>query len=141
MTQTCEPSTLLTPTRRGPSTAPPVLISVPNLAPASRGPRPRVRRRRLRREIRVAGYALLAILPLSTAFVTFGGDKLPPLAPRLTAEHRVASVERGDRQAPVISLAPLEPVVSVRRDLDAPVILPGYLLPADTPEESSDGGH
>ena len=42
----------------------------------------------------------------------------------------------------MISLEPLEPViVTVHRELNTPVILPGILLPADTPEESSDGGH
>jgi hypothetical protein len=142
MTQTCETSNLLTPTRPRPSQALPVLISIPNLATTSRGHRPRTRRRRLRREVRVAGYFLLAILPASMAFVAFAGERLPTLAAGLTVERRATSAEPALRPAAVISLEPLEPViVNVRRGLEAPVILPGYLLPADTPEESSDGGH
>ena len=141
MTQTCESTSHPTPTRRRASTPLPVLISIPNLATASRSPRPRPRRRRLRREVRVAGYALLAILPFSMAFLAFGADGLSPLAATSSVEHRATSTELDIRQAPVISLAPLEPVITVRRDLDTPVILPGILLPADTPEESSDGGH
>ena len=143
MTQTHEPLNLLTPIRPRPAEALPVLISIPNLATASRGPRPRTRRR-LRRELRVAGYVLLAIMPVSMALVAFGGERLPTLAAGLTVERRATSVsaEPAARPAAVISLEPLEPViVTVRRELPAPVILPGILLPADTSEESSDGGH
>ncbi len=144
MTQTCELSNRLTPARRRPSAALPVLISIPKLATSCRGRRPQARRRRLRREIRVAGYAFLAILPASMALVAFGGERLPTLAAGLTVERRAASAsdESAPRPAAVISLEPLEPVVvTVRRELDAPVILPGYLLPAEPPEESRDGGH
>jgi hypothetical protein len=95
----------------------------------------------LRREVRITGYALLAILPLPMAFFAFGSDGLSPLAATLTVEHRAGSTEPDLRQAPVISIAPLEPVITVQRDLSPPVILPGILLPADAPEESSDGGH
>ena len=146
MTQTRETSNLLTPTRPRPAEALPVLISIPNLATSARGPRPRARRRRLRREVRVAAYVLLAILPASMALVAFGGERLPTMAAGLTVECRDASAstsaETTSRPAAVISLEPLEPVVvTVHQDLDAPVILRGDLLPADTPEESSDGGH
>jgi hypothetical protein len=142
MTQTCELTTLTIPGRRRPSTALPVLISIPNIAPAARARRPRPRaRRRLRREVRAVGYALLVIMPLSMAFATFGGDKLPPLASNRIAEDPATSAEGPTRRASVISLAPLEPVVTVQGEFEAPVFLPGYLLPADTPEESSDGGH
>jgi hypothetical protein len=144
MTQTHETQYLLTPTRRRPVAAPPVLISIPNLATPSRGPR--TRRRRLRREIRLVGYALLAILPVSMALVSFAGERLPTTAAGLSIERQesLASTEAEPavRRVAVISLEPLEPVVvTVRRELPTPVILPGILLPADTPEESSDGGH
>jgi hypothetical protein len=144
MTQTLETSNLLITTRPRAFEALPVLISIPNLATSGRGARPKVRRRRLRREVRVAGYVLLAILPASMALVAFAGERLPTMAAGLTVERRDASAETATapRSAGVISLEPLEPVVvTVHRELEAPVTLPGYLLPADTPEESSDGGH
>ena len=144
MTQTHETPILLTPTRRRHASALPVLISIPNLAMSNRGSR--TRRRRLRREIRVVGYALLAILPVSMALVSFAGERLPTMAAGLTIERQDSSAsnpaEPSVRRVAVISLEPLEPVVvTVRRELPTPVILPGILLPADTPEESSDGGH
>ena len=146
MTQTCcetsiPPTTI--PARRRPSMALPVLIQVPTLGSPGRATRRPVRRR-LRREVRVTGFALLALLPLAFTLFSFGGDKIPSLpASSLTVEHPATEAESdlATRQPGVISLAPLEPVVTIRRELDAPVFLPGYLLPADPPEESSDGGH
>jgi hypothetical protein len=92
------------------------------------------------------GYALLAILPVSMALVSFAGERLPTMAAGLTIERQKSlastSAEPAVQRVAVISLEPLEPVVvTVRRELTTPVILPGILLPADTPEESSDGGH
>jgi hypothetical protein len=145
MTQTCcETSILPTPARRRTPAAPPVLIQVPNLGPSPRAFRRPVRRRRLRKEVRIVGIALLALFPIAFTLFTFGGDKLPSRrASRLTVEHPEAQAEPepATRQPGVISLAPLEPVVTIRRELDPPVILPGYLLPADASEEPSDGGH
>jgi len=144
MTQTLETANSLTLSRPRAFEALPVLISIPNLAITSRGVRPKVRRRRLRREVRLAGYALLAILPVSMALVALAGDRWSPRAPGLTVERRGGLVESSTNRPPTcsISLEPLEPViVNVHRELEAPVILPGYLLPADTSEESSDGGH
>jgi hypothetical protein len=144
MTETLETSNLLITTRPRAFEALPVLISIPNLATSGRGARPKVRRRRLRREVRVAGYVLLAILPASMALVAFGGERPPTMAAGLTVERRGDSADHSiaPRPTPSISLEPLEPmVVTVHRELEAPVILPGYLLPADTSEESSDGGH
>jgi hypothetical protein len=91
----------------------------------------------------VAGYLLLALLPASMAYFVLGGERLPTLAVGLSVEAREAADadEIVPRRAAMISIEPLEPVISVRRDVDAPVILPGYLLPADAAEESSDGGH
>jgi hypothetical protein len=89
------------------------------------------------------GYALLVIFPLSMAYVTLAGDKVSPVTASLVVEHRATTSESSiaAAQSAVISLAPLEPVVTVQREFSAPVILPGYLLPADAPEEPSDGGH
>jgi hypothetical protein len=135
MIQTCEPKTRSTPARR--RSAPlPVLISIPTLETASQPRRVRVRRRRLRREVRVAGYALLILMPLSMAFATFTGDKRPFLTASPLPEH----AETADPQTS-ISLSPLEPIVAADRQADEPVILPGLLLPVDASEESSDGGH
>jgi hypothetical protein len=141
MTETCELSTRPTPARQRPSAALPVLISIPKIAVDSRSPRLRVRRRRLRREVRAVGYALLIFFPLSMAWFTFGGGKRPAEASSLVVDRPVNSAGVSTSTAPMISLAPLEPVVTVQRDVDAPVFLPGYLLPADPAEESSDGGH
>lgn len=145
MTQTYETTHATTmPARRRPAGPLPVLISVPDLAPPRQvtrvTSRPRARRR-LRREVRVAGYLLLALLPASMAFFVLGGERLPTLAVGLTAQAREPADEAAPRRAAMISIEPLEPVISVRRSMDAPVILPGYLLPADAVEESSDGGH
>ena len=143
MTQTLETLNMPSQVRRRPTEALPVLISVPKLTARVRGPRARGRRR-LRREVRVAACALLAILPASMALFAFSGDGLPTLAAGLTIGRPATSSpdEPATRPAAVISLEPLEPVVvTVGRDPEPPVILPGILLPADTPEESSDGGH
>jgi hypothetical protein len=138
MTQTFETPTLPTQSRPLPIGALPILISVPKLTAHVRGPRP-CGRRRLRREVRVAACALLALLPVSMALVAFAGNRLPTLAAGLTI---AGPDEATPRPTAVISLEPLEPVVvTVRRELEPPVILPGILLPVDTTEESSDGGH
>ena len=134
MTQTSVSLTLSTVAGLRAVAPPPVLIVVPNLANPAGKIQPRVRRRRLRREVRFAGYALLVIFPLSLALGSFGGDRFPSPAPG----------DRGpvpSRIHPTISLAPLEPIVAVERDRETPVFLPGYLLPADTPEDMSHGGH
>src|SRR4051812_5588429 len=93
MTQTQDTATLLTPARRRSASAVPVLIQIPNLGP-SRAPQRRVRRRRLRREVRVAGYLMLAVVPISIAFASLGGPRLSPLAASslaIPAESEVAS--------------------------------------------------
>jgi hypothetical protein len=141
MTQTCEYSTRLTPARRRPSAALPVLISIPKIAVDVRSPRPRARRRRLRREVRVVGYAMLVVFPLSMAWAVLGGDKRPAEASSLVVDRPGTWGEAANAQAHVISIAPPEPVVTVQREAETPVSLPGFLLPADPVEESSDGGH
>lgn len=141
MIQTCEPKTRTSPARRRTS-ALPVLISIPNLAQPSRNPRVRVRRRRLRREVRVAGYLLLILLPLSMALATFAGDRRPfQTSAELVVEPPVTRVASIELQAP-ISITTLEPsTADDRQPVDEPVVLPALSLPVVAPEESSDGGH
>src|SRR4051794_23943883 len=107
MTQTCETAILPTPARRRAAAALPVLIEIPNIAVAAQAPRVRARRRRLRREVRLAGYALLAIFPLSLAVVSVGSDRLRPLSTGRTAAGPAGSdpVPNPTRPAPLISLA------------------------------------
>jgi hypothetical protein len=99
------------------------------------------RRRRLRREVRVAGYALLILLPLSMALATFAGERRPFLtSSQPVVENPATRPQVVELQAPV-SLSPLEPILAADRQADASIVLPGVLLPVDAPEESSDGGH
>lgn len=135
MTQTLETPTMLSPTRRRPRPALPVLIRIPTLAPSGASRR-RTPRRRLRREVRVAALALLSILPLTLSIFALAGDRVIPRAAPVAADGEAL----GRPGAPSITIS-LEPVVTVRRDLETPVFLPGYLLPVEAAEESSDGGH
>ena len=138
MIQTQDTTALMTPALRRSVSAVPVLIQIPNLGPM-RAPQRRVRRRRLRREVRVAGYLLLAILPISVAFASLGGYRLSPLAASsLTIPPE--SEAPTSREVPAVSLS-LEPISPVSRDFEASVFLPGTLLPADSTEEGGDGGH
>ncbi|MGE3819727.1 MAG: hypothetical protein AB7I30_09845 [Isosphaeraceae bacterium] len=124
--------------------APPVLlIEVPAVAPLVRQARrpsraatervriwgvmdPPRRRRRLRREVRLAGYALLALTSLSTAGILLQGGP-------------DTSVPRSENavRPPAISLS-IEPAAVLRPG--GTVVLPGYLLPADVSEEPSHAG-
>ncbi len=143
MTQTQDPRPTIAPARRRASSPVPVLIQIPAIA---RGTRPsstmgRVvprRRRRLRREFRLAGYALLLLLPVGMALSLLGGDRRPAL------------VVSGPGHASDLDAAPLPETIAITLDpvvippceaAEPPVILPGYLLPADSTEESKDGGH
>jgi hypothetical protein len=138
MIPTQDTTTLLTPALRRSVSAVPVLIQIPNLGP-SRVPQRRARRRRLRREVRVAGYLLLAILPITIAFASMGGYRLSPLAASSLALPSESEASTS-REVPAVSLS-LEPISSVSRDFECPVFLPGTLLPADSTEEGGDGGH
>ncbi len=141
MIQTCEPKPRTAPARRRSSAPLPVLISIPNIAPATRTPKGRVRRRRLRREVRIVGYALLIVLPLSMALATFAGDRRSfPVSGKLVVDHQASAAPAVELQAPV-SLSPLEPIATFDREERGPVILPGVVIPVDDLEEPSDGGH
>jgi len=144
----------------------PVLIQVPHVRPnPTRGlhsvrhaettlrprgaPQPR---RRLRREVRVAGYTLLALFPLVLALSHWNDPRsIPHSATRLLSlpSHRSQreAVDGGaDRGAwisasavtfpPAQVLLSIEPVgTAVDCDAETPVVFPGYLLPDDHHEE------
>ncbi len=144
MTQILEPSNCSMPARRRTLPAAPVLIRVPALsAPTVGGRRAPVRRRRLRREIRVAGYWLLALIPPSVACATWGGSHTPMLLAVNSPDRSVAAVASlTDDAQPRIMLS-IEPVAAPQLREAAPcsVVLSGQLLPADAPEETAHGGY
>jgi hypothetical protein len=144
----------------------PVLIRVPSLAgsgphvrlrPARLRPRSEfagtpTRRRRLRREVRVAGSALLFCVPMAFALVTAWGPRptsgaaTPPVfEPRPVV---VASAAELAEPAPVEAARPLatisfEPMPeNPRPEVQVvPVVRPaGFLLPDDGPEEPAHAG-
>jgi hypothetical protein len=120
----------------------PILIQVPSLtAPARRSAGARRRRRRLRKEVRVAGLTMMSVLPVGFLLLALGGaqpverparSKVPTaVAPARTVEapcDRDASVELAD--APVASIA----------SAPVPVVFHDYLLPVDGPEEPDHAG-
>ena len=140
MTMTQELPTLARPARRRELPAVPVLIRVPMMAgvvPISR-PDSR-RRRRLRREVRVAAFALLFASPVFLGVFLLGSDR--PGSSVIAATSR----DSGDQNPPLLALpsrpGPIVTLSAPSRDRGVPVILPGYLLPADATEETSDGGY
>jgi hypothetical protein len=144
----------------------PVLILVPHVRPSSTqclsfaGPTaaaPRLRgvrrpRRRLRRQVRVAGYTLLGLLPLLLAWSRWtdaqsirhpwsrllllpshrSGREAPDGGTEPGAWNSASAVTTSP--APV--LLSIEPVgTAVDSDTETPVVFPGYLLPDDHHEE------
>ena len=142
-----------------------ILIQVPSVGPATRTRTtrqarrpsssalewarvhgtPRVKlapRRRLRREIRLAGYALMMAAPLTLAALLLAG------AP--AADARSADGSAGPRSRITASIRPpavflsLEPAILLpatsTSSPESPVVLPGYLLPDDGFEEPAHAG-
>ena len=141
MTRTLESQSCPAPARR-PSVMPlPVLIRVPALVGAGSGcSRRAVGRRRLRREFRVAGCWLLALIPAGLACATWGGDHPPSLLalnPPQQADGTVAGRPGTSPSNSTISLS-LEPATL---PVTGPVTLTGQLLPAEPAEEPAHGGH
>ena len=142
MLQTCEPRTRSNPARRR-SAPVPVLIAIPAVSLNTRAPRGRVRRRRLRREVRVAGYALLILLPITMALATLASDRRALARPGSLEgdDAPLAQVASSVRLEAPISLSsdeltpPAEPAPAVR------VFLPGVVVPVEASEEPSHGGH
>jgi hypothetical protein len=149
-----------------------LLISVPRVAaprvrpegtmrlrPIGRGRSPaRPGRRRLRREVRLAGWALLSLVPLLGAGTLDWGSlrsrvlALPvsialatnrdraevaaAIAPELPAGEPVSPTN-----APPVVVLSIEPALGAPvSDAEIPVVFPGYLLPDDSLEEPAHEG-
>jgi hypothetical protein len=114
------------------------------------------RKRRLRREIRIAGCALLLLAPLFSA-CTLGWSTGPVrvLACSIneaTAAERVPALVSGGNELPVrpeipavdstgVVVLSIEPAaMSPAADAEVPVIFPGYVLPDDSLEGSTHEG-
>ncbi len=148
-----------------------ILILVPHVRPSSTqclsfaGPTaaaPRLRgarrpRRRLRRQVRVAGYTLLGLLPLLLAWrhwtdaqsIRHPGSRLLLLpshrsgreAPDGGTEPRACNSASAVTTSPTPVLLSIEPVgTAVDSDTETPVVFPGYLLPDYHHEEPVDEG-
>jgi len=119
----------------------PILIRVPALRPPGRAggwPPVRARRRRLRKEVRLAGLTLMSVLPASLLLLTLGGAR-PVARPAVSQATGVPAAPARAVESCRVSLsfeptgdpAPRAALVSV------PVVFPGYLLPGDGHEESA----
>jgi hypothetical protein len=134
----------------------PLLIQVPAVRPVTRRARrpsasatARVRasslpyariqpRRRLRREVRVAGSALLVVVTLALAAILLGRAPGKPVAREDSGRAPIATALR----PPTVSIS-IEPTFQVPVALpepEPPVVLPGYLLPDDGVEEPGHAG-
>ncbi len=145
MTEILEPSTCSTPARRRALPTAPVLIRIPALSSATIGEvrQREVHRRRLRREVRVAGCWLLALIPPSVACATWGGTRSH--SPLLAVNSPdLASPASGASESPQrrITLS-LVPVLAVQPHeiAESSVFLSGQLLPTDASEEPTHGGY
>ena len=145
MTRILEPRTCSTPARRRTLPAAPVLIRLPALSHATigNGSGPIRRRRRLRREFRIAGCWLLALIPTAVVGASWGGGRAPVLlAVHAPAQAPEAGAGLADESRPCISLS-IAPVLAVQpaEAVECSVFLSGQLLPADAPEEVVHGGY
>ena len=145
-----------------------LLIEVPAIKPlpSARGSRtrhqrmpitgrtPRRSRRRLRREVRLAGSALLALVPILSA-CTLGWSNRPdrivacaisdPLQSEVATDHDGLSdhsdpalphrLGRAIASSGVVVLSTEPPAAASGTSVDPPVIFPGYILPDDTRED------
>lgn len=138
-----------------PRSAIPVLIEVPTIHPQTRRPRrpsrtatQRIRenvyrhgsshaerpRRRLRREFRVAGYTMVALLPLLLAVLLLRG------APTSLAASRTRGPVTAAVRPPAISLSVEPSTPAARTRSKPPVVFHGYLLPDDDFEDPAHAG-
>lgn len=142
------------PTRFEASNSLPVLIQVPAVSGGPHRPRssaswarvrPTARRRRLRREVRWTGYALLATMPLAFAILLFGGGRPSVSLASSAMPQQIATPPENESSSEAtrppsisITIEPTSPPSMV--DVEAPVDFPGYLLPDDEREESAHAG-
>ena len=150
------------------STSLPVLIAVPRMKVRSSVggrhlARPHTRisgrttrrgRRRLRREVRFAGFALLALVPIASA-CTLGWSNRPDrmLACSIADPQQIAADSNGFADAPRLGVGyqsphpgiaspgavalSIDPTVAIPgTGSEAPVIVPGYVLPDDSREDT-----
>lgn len=92
-------------------------------------------KRRLRREIRMAGYILMTAAPLALAVLLLAGAPEASGSASSLARSAVTRI-----RPPVISLSIEPPAIVPSARVELPVVLPGYLLPDDGAEESSHAG-
>jgi hypothetical protein len=123
----------------------PILIQVPNLTAPGRRPGPSRRRRRLRKEVRVAGLTMMSVLPAGLLLLALGGaHPAERPAPALVR----APIRAVAELARVSTLAPVDADVAPAASLDettvaaapVPVVFHDYLLPVDGPEEPDHAG-
>jgi len=126
----------------------PVLIRVPALGRVAGAPSTRsairpalVRRRRLRREVRLAGATLLLLAPLGGAIMAFQAALPEPqgVAARLTG---IEGLGLPADEGPCLAL-PVAPALHIAVpacDGGGPVVLPDYVLPDNGTEEPSHAG-
>jgi hypothetical protein len=135
----------------------PILIQVPAL-PALMGPSARSslrvkartssslrpqRRRRLRREVRVAAYAMMLMAPMMYAPLALWGERSSNTKPAESPgpERPMDGPELTSAlHPPVISIS-IEPVVGApSSEAEPPVVFPGYLLPDNDSEGTVHAG-
>jgi hypothetical protein len=118
---------------------------------------PRLRKRRLRSEVRLAGCALLALIPIVSA-CTLGWSNHPDRILACSISDPLEAVADGttsstasrlgfDYQAsqagaasPASFVLSTEPAITVPGDAEVPVNFPGFVLPDDSREDLSHEG-
>lgn len=155
----CEPSPVLDSEPEWRTTNNPlVLIRVPALPSETRASRPsstntqwpssvRHRRRRLRREVRVAALALCFSVPIAGLLLNFWPSESPRETPDHTLMASIPSITESDQDSvksvvrPWVTIS-LEPAAGDRiSDFQSPVVRPaGFLLPDHGSEEPAHAG-
>jgi hypothetical protein len=119
----------------------PILIQVPALTASSRRmSRPGPRRRRLRREVRVAGLTMMSMLPLTLLFLTLGGAR-PSDRTAMAVVDRLPTATSGAEVIADVVLTFETERPGQAPNATVPVVFPGYLLPVDGFEEPAHAGH
>ncbi len=100
---------------------------------------PQRRRRRLRREVRVAGYAMMLMAPMMYAPLAMWGERSSN-EPRAVGPGSDCPELTTALHPPVISIS-IEPVAgSSCSEAEPPVVFPGYLLPDNESEGPAHAG-